>query len=293
MKNSLPYIVNLPPFMYVGVNVESYNILQKIAFFIKGKILSLIINKTSGEMFCFFINLFYSKDGKIHYKNKFYIKNLKGGNKIHYINKRILRVVSNHELHFNKLIATYCIEDVNLENSDVVIDCGANNGEINTALKLKNINVNYFGFEPDPQTFKSLKLNNPEIRNNLFNLGLSDKDEDSEFYLDGFGGNSSLVNFGSQETITIKTKRLDSFDFGNSIKLLKIDAEGFEPEVLNGSIGIIKKIKYISVDFGAERDEEEKSTVVDVNKFLYENNFSLVGFSDYRLVGLYLNNDQG
>ena len=292
MKNSLPYIVNLPPFMYTGVNIKSYNVLQKIAFFIKGKILSLIINKTSGEIFCFFINLFYNKDGKIYYKNNFYIKNLKDGNKVHYINKRILRVVINHELHFNKLIETYCIEDLNLENNDVVIDCGANNGEINIALKLKNINVNYFGFEPDPQTFQSLKLNNSEITNNLFNLGLSDKDEDSKFYLDDYGGNSSLINFGSKQSITIKTKRLDSFDFGNSIKLLKIDAEGFEPEVLNGSIGIIEKIKYIAVDFGAERGEEEKLTVVDVNKFLYENNFSLVGFSEHRLVGLYLNNGQ-
>jgi len=292
MKNSLPYIVNLPPFMYTGVNVDSFNALQKILFFIKGKILSFIINRTSGGIFCFFINRFYKKDGKIYFKNNFYIKNLRDGNKIYYSNKRILRVVNNHKLHFNKILETYCIEDVDLQNNDVVIDCGANVGEVNIALRSKNINVNYYGFEPDPKTFESLKLNSSESTSNLFNLGLSDKDEETLFYLDNYGGNSSLIDFGSKENIKVKTKRLDSFDFGNSIKLLKIDAEGLEPEVLKGSIGIIEKIKYISVDFGAERGEKQGLTVVDVNDFLYNNNFSLVSFSEHRLIGLYLNNGQ-
>ena len=121
---------------------------------------------------------------------------------------------------------------------------------------------------------------------------MSDKDEETLFYLDNYGGNSSLIDFGSKENIKVKTKRLDSFDFGNSIKLLKIDAEGLEPEVLKGSIGIINKIKYISVDFGAERGEKQGLTVVDVNDFLYSNNFSLVSFSEHRLIGLYLNNGQ-
>ena len=104
MKNSLPYIVNIPPFMYTGVNIDSFNALQKIVFFIKGKILSFIINRTSEGIFCFFINLFYKKDGKIYFKNNFYIKNLRDGDEIYYPNKRILRVVNNHKLHFNKII---------------------------------------------------------------------------------------------------------------------------------------------------------------------------------------------
>ena len=292
MKNSLPYIVNLPPFMYTGVDVDSYRLFKKILFFIKGKVLSFAINRTDKSLFCFIINLFYKKDGKISFRDNFYIKNCDEGKKIYYSNKRILRVVSNYKIHLNKILDSYCFNDMDIKNNDLIIDCGANVGEINIALKLKNITVKYFGFEPDPNTFQSLKLNNPESENNLYNLGLSDKDEETPFYLDNYGGNSSLIDFGSENSIKVQTKRLDSFQFSESIKLLKIDAEGLEPEVLNGSIGILDKIKFISVDFGAERGKDQGLTLIDVNEFLYKNNFSLVGFSNYRLIGLYLNNDQ-
>ena len=58
----------------------------------------------------------------------------------------------------------------------------------------------------------------------LFNKGLSNKEGVNKFYLDNFGGNSSLVYFGENNFIEIETSRLDNFNFGK-IKLLKIDAE--------------------------------------------------------------------
>ena len=45
-----------------------------------------------------------------------------------------------------------------------------------------------------------------------------------KFYLDTFGANSSIDNFGS-EVYNIETKTLDSFNFEN-IKLIKLEAEG-------------------------------------------------------------------
>ena len=59
--------------------------------------------------------------------------------------------------------------------------------------------------------------------------------------------------------------------------------------MLRGSINTIKKTKYISVDFGAERGDEEEYTIVEVNQILYDNKFKLVKFSDYRFIGLYEN----
>ena len=41
---------------------------------------------------------------------------------------------------FNKIL---------FSDGDLVIDCGANVGEINIALKLQGIYVNYFAFEPN------------------------------------------------------------------------------------------------------------------------------------------------
>ena len=61
--------------------------------------------------------------------------------------------------------------------------------------------------------------------------------------------------------------------------------------MLQGSVNTLPLINYISVDFGSERGIEQSNTVTQVNKFLYENNFNLVDFSNFRTVGLYRNNN--
>ena len=66
---------------------------------------------------------------------------------------------------------------------------------------------------------------------------------------------------------------LDSLNFKN-IKLFKIDAEGFEPEVM-GAVNTLNQIDYISVDYGNERGIDNHSTVVEVTNFLYNSGFEL------------------
>ena len=73
------------------------------------------------------------------------------------------------------------------------------------------------------------------------------------------------------------------------IKLFKIDAEGYEPEVIKGALTTLEKVKYISVDFGHEKGFDEEATLTDVNKILYDKGYELIKFSDYRLIGLYEN----
>ena len=62
-------------------------------------------------------------------------------------NKRILRIYLDPLKHFDRLFNSYCLDKVNINTNDVIIDCGANVGELNIALKLKNLNVNYYVFE--------------------------------------------------------------------------------------------------------------------------------------------------
>ena len=96
------------------------------------------------------------------------IKNLEKTGTISYPNKRILRMVNNYELQLNKIILTYCLDTIEFNDNDTIIDCGANIGELNIALKNKNINVNYIAFEPDLETFECLKLNNHGQNNKFF-----------------------------------------------------------------------------------------------------------------------------
>jgi FkbM family methyltransferase len=289
MKFNLPYIINLPPFMFRGVDVNKMNTVEKLFFIFKGKFLSLVINKVNGKAFCKIVNLFYREESKIYFQDNLYKKEINYLGNISYPNKRILRMVNNHTVQLNKLIDSYCISDIEIKDGDVVIDCGANVGELNLALKSKKINIQYIAFEPDPEAFECLKLNNSENINTLYSSALSNKIGTQNLHLDSLGGNSSLLNFGENKSIEVSSTTLDSLNIKDSIKLFKVEAEGFEPEVVNGSINTLKNINFVSVDFGHERGPEQKSTIVEVNKLLLENNFELIKFIEHRLILLYEN----
>ncbi len=118
---------------------------------------------------------------------------------------------------------------------------------------------------------------------------MSNKEGSLKFFLDNEGGNSSLSNFGSNDSIEVESRTLDSMNFNFDCKLFKVEAEGHEPEVIEGSLKTLKRTEYISIDYGFERGINQENTIVECNNMLYENDFKLVAFSEYRLIGLYKN----
>ena len=108
------------------------------------------------------------------------------------------------------------------------------------------------------------------------------------FYIDSIGANSSIEYFGEQNSIEVDCEKLDFYKLKN-IKLLKMDAEGHEPEVLQGSLKTLKNIQYISIDFGNERGVNKDHTFIEVNNILIRNNFNLIKYSQTRMSGLYKN----
>ncbi len=291
MNNSNNYIINLPPFFLRNKDLNKMNFLQKIILIISGKFISFIVLFTKRNLFCFIINLFYRNDGRLLYENNFYIKESKDGRKVAFTNKRVLRLVNRYDAQLQKFRDAYLLDVINFSNEETVIDCGANIGELNISLKEKGLNLKYIAFEPDKEIFDCLQYNNSEENSILYNIGLSDTDATKDLFIDSTGGNSSFVDFGVSQVKEVQVSRLDSIIKDNKkIKLLKVDAEGYEPEVIEGAKGIFKIIEYISVDFGHERGIEQESTIVEVNKILSQNGFSLTQMSKIRMVGLYKNN---
>ena len=285
----MPHLINIPPFMFKSKNVETFSIMQKIYFIIKGKLVGLVINKTNKSLFCRLINFLFPKGGKLHYEENLYFYS-KDDLKIFYPNKRVIRYVDNYPLQLLTLFNSYCLNSINFQTKDVIIDCGANVGELFFAFKYKDLNIKYIGFEPDKETYNCLKKNIKSDNSELFNIALNNETKITKFYLDNEGGNSSLIDFGTNKFVDVQVKKMDDMEINEKIKLFKIDAEGNEPEVLMGATSLLKNTEYISVDFGDERGIEQKTTIVEVNNFLTENNFKLIDFSDYRLIGLYKNN---
>jgi len=285
----LPYLVNVPPFLIRDLNQKNLSLSKKIFLIFYGKFIGFFINRLNGKNFCLFINIFFSKDGKLIFENDRYVKIIENKNVAVYPNKRVLRVVKNFKYQLDLLYDSYLLNSIDIQKDDVIVDCGANVGELFLAVKEKNFDVTYIGFEPDKETYDCLKLNVKNEKNIVHNIGLSNIEGSNNFYIDNEGGNSSFVDFGTSHSIKVDTKTLDSFNIKENIKLFKIDAEGYEPEVLSGSKNTLKKTAFVSVDFGSERGANQNNTMVDVNNLLLQVGFELIELNDFRMIGLYKN----
>ena len=209
------------------------------------------------------MNLLF-KQGDISYSEGKYYKNL--GNNFSFPNND--RVITNPSEHFEFLFKY--LENINFNENDTVIDCGANVGELFYSFDYRDIKINYIGFEPDVEAYDCLEKNLEKYDTSLYNVALSDDSKESILYIDTEGANSSLIKFNDNASqLPVISRTLDSFNF-EKIKLLKLEAEGLELEVLKGSIKTLKNIEYVSVDYGPERGINSNLTIAEVTNFLYK-----------------------
>ena len=171
---------------------------------------------------------------------------------------------------------------------DVIIDCGANNGDFNLCF---DKNIKYYGVEPSPIVFSNLEYN---IKNqNLINKGLwKDSEKEISFYLSDEGGDSSIIPISNYtKRINIATITLDELidEIGLNVKLIKIEGEGSEPEILKGLKKNLKKVEYLTIDAGFERGVEQKSTYDECKNYLINNNFELIKYNKKKCVLLFKN----
>ena len=267
--------------------------MTKIFKFLHKNFLDLLTDlllKTSGSLYCFIfnINFFLQRvSTRVKYKNGFYNffdKNFS----IFVINKRygFFAYCNGITKRAFWLHDDYCIDQINFQNNDLVIDCGANVGDFYLKFKFLKIDIKYFAFEPGLQEMKCLikNIKNQKLSSNaLFN-----QNKIMDFYYKPSNADNSLIKMKNFSThYSVEVKRLDSVIKDNiKIKLFKVEAEGAEPEVLQGAINILKNIEYICVDCSAERGEEQKDTLHEVKTILLKNNFSIIKFNknSYRIL---------
>jgi FkbM family methyltransferase len=188
----------------------------------------------------------------------------------------------------NEIGRAYFLDLVDFKDGDFVVDCGANVGDLMLYFVHKNINIEYLGFEPSPSEFLCLKRNVSPQR--AINAGLWFEEGELKFYVSSQGADSSFIEPLRYEAIeTVPAHRLDELLLGRHIKLLKLEAEGAEPEVIAGCAGILNDIDYVAADLGPERGKEQESTLVPVINFMLKSNFEIVDINTSREVVLFKN----
>jgi FkbM family methyltransferase len=180
------------------------------------------------------------------------------------------------------------IELNSLNIDEYVIDIGANIGEFSFFWENKGHKV--IAFEPDPIEYKCLNKNIKGITNNL---ALWNKNGNMNFYLNNKTGDSSLIKSENYKTkIEIKVDTLDSYmsKIEGSVGLIKLEAEGGEPEILIGAFETLKRTRFISVDVGLERGIKKESTLMEVCNLLFKNEFEIIDFNPNRYTLLFKKN---
>jgi FkbM family methyltransferase len=185
-----------------------------------------------------------------------------------------------------ELSTEYLMHKVPIKKNDIIIDCGANVGDFYLCFDKK---IRYIGIEPSPKEFFALKKN---IKNQtLINKALWKEQGKKTFYVSSEDADSSLIEINKYEKkLKVDTITLDNILKKNNqrIKLLKLEAEGAEPEILEGCKKI-NLIDYITIDAGFERGKLLESTLVSCINYLNKKNFELIGYSNTRVVILFKN----
>ena len=181
----------------------------------------------------------------------------------------------------------YCLQRINFNHGDCIIDCGANNGDLLLWFQNRNLDIEYIGFEPSANEYACLKQNifpHKAIRSALWN-----EEGEKEFFVSPDNGDSSIFKpMKFNEIYKVKTERLEKY-VNKEIKLLKVEGEGAEPEIIEGIGSNLEYIHFISADLGGERGLLSEFTVVQVTNFLTSNNFELLDFSPDRFIFLFRN----
>lgn len=150
------------------------------------------------------------------------------------------------------LAKEYCVDDLSFRPTDRVVDVGAHSGEF--GLWASQFGVSYLGIEPDPIAHGALSRNLSD--SHLESSAIGAEAGSAVFSLATSTGDSSFAT-QSGKTITVEVKTLDEvvnrvFPSG-AIALLKIEAEGFEPEVLSGASSTLERTALVTIDAGEER----------------------------------------
>jgi FkbM family methyltransferase len=181
---------------------------------------------------------------------------------------------------------------IEFEENDIIVDCGSNIGEFICSLNL-NESHRIFAFEPDPTEYGVL-ISNIGAYATVLNKALWNEDDKIKIYLANESGDSGIYQRrDSEESIEISACRLDSLISKTApngvIRLIKIEAEGAEPEVLSGALGLLERTNFITVDVGPERGVDKESTLVPILNILCDHGFEMINFNPNRITCLFRN----
>jgi FkbM family methyltransferase len=206
--------------------------------------------------------------------------------------ERVFRYRRGVRDRLQRLARKYFIDRLQFSDGDVVIDCGANVGEIGLFLKDK-ANIRYHAFEPSEPEAAACDINVYDGQSLTQRQALWNEAGVLTFFENNATGDSSLIepplHTGetrvSTTTITAEIERLRI----DRVHVLKVEGEGAEPEILEGAQAILGSVAYCTVDCGPERGKAEAHVIPPVCNFMLGHGFEVVDVNLERQIFFFRN----
>lgn len=177
------------------------------------------------------------------------------------------------EARLDRLSREYGVDrHVRLGPDSVILDIGANVGEF--AHVAARYGARAYCVEPDPSAFRCLERNIEGLANaSAHDALIWNREEEIAFGLAPARADSSVFA-GTGPRVMRRATTIEQFARANAITridLLKCDAEGAEPEVLEGIGSFFPQIAAFALDTGAERNglrtHRECRAILEMNGF--------------------------
>lgn len=192
------------------------------------------------------------------------------------------------------------------KKTPVIFDVGTHSGQtIDRFLKLYP-NANLYCFEPVKESFEKLTKKYTDRNIYLNNFALGSKKQKKLFYQYKKIDTSSFFSVNKknkwleiasqranvdksnflEKKFEVSISKLDEYTKKNKIKfidILKIDTQGYELEILKGSLNLIenKKINCIILEIILSDTYNQNFSFFDIEKILIKNNYRLYANDNY------------
>lgn len=168
------------------------------------------------------------------------------------------------------LLRKYTHDEIALFDTDVVIDCGSFVGGFTIAAAQSGVK-HIFSIEPSTKNFKCLQLNlciHGVTNVTPLNIALGNNSGTALLNLSSSGCDDSILepdshSLGESQTVNVETLEdiINQYNIDPNSLYLKIEAEGFEPEILKG-LGN-NKPRVIAIDVTPERNGESPRSEIE------------------------------
>lgn len=191
----------------------------------------------------------------------------------------------------NNLVRDYHLDTFEIVPGGVFIDCGANIGEL--GIWARQNGLGYVAFEPEVLEARCCDLNNFHGKKKTHRLALWNETTTVTFFSKPESADSSILEIEGEvhRAMVPATTLDDALDLSgvSGTTILKIEAEGAEPEVLEGAAQALSMVDWVAIDCGFERGKDRTHTFVETNLMLHDHGFRLCQANLKRITTLYRN----